>query len=145
MSKEITMTFNQFFEMERGILSLDEIVQANNLETIAGEILKNNRLRRCAVTFIALVNSALPVFAEEPDATIAVANIHRATNTLLDVLQEGIYSLCILGCVMEIGKAIVGRRKESIPNIIFKYILAFGAIYFLPWIFDLIKLIFSNK
>lgn len=145
MKKEITMSFNQFFEMERGKLSLDEIVKENNLETIAERILKNDRLRRCTITVIALTNIAIPAFSEGNPEAIAVDNIHRATNIILSVVQEGIYSLCILGCIFEIGKAVVGRRTESIPSIIMKYILAFGAIYFLPWIFNLIKLIFASN
>lgn len=140
--KEITMSIPQYLELSRGNLTLKEI--RNNNEIIAEQILKNEQAKRFAITTIALSNILIKAYAEDDGATQAIAKIHQATNTILSVVQEGLYSLCILACIFEIGKAVISKRNESIPSIIMKYILAFGSIYFLPWIFNLIKAIFAN-
>ena len=141
--KGITMSISQYLELSRGNLTLKDI--RNNNEVIAGQILKNEQAKKFTVTVIALSNILIKAYAEDEDgAAQAIAKIHQATNTILSVVQEGLYSLCILACIIEIGKAVISKRNESIPSIIMKYILAFGSIYFLPWIFNLIKAIFAN-
>jgi hypothetical protein len=62
--REITMSVNQFFEMENGNISLEDIIRNNNLEHLATKIMNNKKLRRFTVTFIAMANMYTTSFAK---------------------------------------------------------------------------------
>lgn len=75
--------------------------------------------------------------AEDPMSKIDVAG-----NTILGIVRRIGYWCCIVGCIMDIIKALMQGDTKSIGKIMMKYALAFGALYVFPWILDLIKSIF---
>ena len=139
--KEITMSINQFMEMERGNLTLKEIVQANDLETIAGKILKNPKLKCMVVTSIALINMNMVAYADE--SSQAIAQIQNAENKIVPVILAIIGSICTIACIAEIGKSVMTRKGSDIGQIIMKYLLAFAGSCAVPWMFRIIRGMFT--
>lgn len=140
MSKEITMSIPQFMAVQRGEKTYKDIEIENGLESLAGRILSDDRLRKLTVFTIASLNYASEVAA---DTTEAVAKINIAGNTFLSIFQTLGYWLCLIGCIMEILKCVMNGSSKDVGRIMLKYLLIFASIYLMPWAFDLIKGIFS--
>lgn len=141
MRKEITMTIHEFMEVQRGNLTVDEVVQANDMERIAGKILKNNKLRRATITTIALINMTVVAHADE--SAQAIAQIQKAEHSIVPILLEIIGAICTVCCIAEIGKSVMTRKGVDIGQIILKYIMAFAGASCVPWAFELIRKIFE--
>ena len=54
--KEITMSMDQFFNMERGNITLEEIIKENNTESLVYKIINNKKLRKSTITIIAITH-----------------------------------------------------------------------------------------
>ena len=131
-----TMSLNEFLEMSRA--------NSNIKEYIANKINNNSRLKKM-FTFVAgslLYCKSIAVNAA-PKATDAISKIDTAGVTMLSLVRTIGYWICIIMCVVEILRALMQGDTKSIGKIIIKYILAFAAFYFLPWLFDIIKGVFS--
>lgn len=142
MSKEITMTINQFMEIQRGNMSLENLLNNNNLEELAGEILKNKRLTKFVVITTALINMSINVYANDETAK-AVAQIQSAENQIVPVILAVIGAICTIACIAEIGKSLISKKGNDIGQIIMKYILAFAGSCAVPWIFRIIRGMFK--
>lgn len=140
MSKEITMSINQFMEVQRGEKSFKDIEIENGLESIASKILNDDRLRRMTVFTIAGLNYASEVLA---DTSQAVAKINVAGYTFLNIVQTLGYWLCLIGCIMEILKSLMNGSSKDVGKLMLKYLLIFAALYLMPFAFDLIREIFG--
>lgn len=150
MSQCVTMSFNQFFEMERGNLSLQEIIKGNEnkanyeyLDHVAGQIIKNEKLRRCVVTLIATSMMSVKAFAEDTSTAAAMGKVSVASGKIITLLQFSIGKVCIIACILEIGKSIISKQREQIVQIGMKYFMVYFVIKILPWLFKLIDEIFS--
>lgn len=75
--------------------------------------------------------------------TVYAANIDAAGQKVLDVCRNVGYWMCLIMATIEIVKSLLQGNTKSITPIITKYAVGYGALFFLPWIFDLIKSIFS--
>lgn len=142
MSKEITMSFKQFFEKERGNITLDSIIKENDLESMAGKILKNKKLTKIVVTITALINMSISVHADETTQQ-AVAQIQNAENQIVPVVLAIIGAICSIACMAEIGKSVITKKGNDIGQIIMKYILAFVGSCAVPWAFRIIRGMFK--
>lgn len=149
MSKSVTMSIHQFMEMERGNITLKDIKIENNmkdLETCAGRILKNPKLKKVTVALIASQMAvSQKVFAATQTAATskAIGTIKGAEAQILPVLQVAVGTLCTIMVVVEISKALIARRNNDIAQIFIKYIMADLAIVAAPWVFNLIREIFT--
>lgn len=149
MSKSVTMSIHQFMEMERGNITLKDIKlqnSVNDIETCAGMILKNPRLKKITVTLIASQMAvSQKVFAATQTAATskAISTIHGAEAQILPVLQVAVGALCTIMVIVEISKALIARRNNDIAQIFIKYIMADLAIVAAPWVFNLIREIFT--
>lgn len=140
MSKNITMSINQFMEVQRGEKSFKDIEIENGIESLAKRILNDDRLRRMAVFTIAGLNYASEVLA---DASEAFVKINRGGGMILGLIQTVGYWLCIISCVMEILKTVMNGATKDVGKVMIKYILIFASLYLMPWLFDLIREIFA--
>lgn len=149
MSKSVTMSIHQFMEMKRGNITLKDIKIENNmkdLETCAGRILKNPKLKKVTVALIASQMAvSQKVFAATQTAATskAIRTIKGAEAQILPVLQVAVGTLCTIMVVVEISKALIARRNNDIAQIFIKYIMADLAIVAAPWVFNLIREIFT--
>lgn len=73
----------------------------------------------------------------------AVEKVDKAGFTILGIVRSFGYWICIIMCIIEIIKSLLQGDTKSVGKIIAKYIIAFSAFYFLPWLFDIIKQIFA--
>jgi hypothetical protein len=69
--------------------------------------------------------------------------IDKAGATILNLCRKIGYWACIIMAVIEIIRSLAQGDTKSIGKIIMKYSLGFGALFILPWIFDLIAEIFK--
>lgn len=140
MSKNITMSINQFLEVQRGEKTYKDIEIENGLESLATKIINDDRLRRITVFTIAGLNYMSVAAA---DASQAVAKIDNAGTMFLGIVQSIGRWLCLIGCVMEILKCVMNGTSKDVGRIMLKYLLIFASIYLMPFAFDLIKEIFG--
>lgn len=109
-----------------------------NLEIAAKCINADTELKKKAI----FVLGSLLYVNEVVNAADPMGKIDVAGNTILGIVRRIGYWCCILGCIMDIVKALMQGDTRSIGKIMMKYALAFGALYIFPWILDLIKSIF---
>lgn len=110
----------------------------NNLELVANHINANTKLKKEAV----FVLGSLLYVNEIVNAADPLGKIDVAGNTILGIVRKIGYWCCIIGCIIDIIKALMQGDTKSIAKIMMKYALAFGALYIFPWILDMIKSIF---
>jgi hypothetical protein len=126
--KEITMTIPQFLEMERSNFTLTK-KEWNIIDDAASYILKDKSLRNIVITSIALTNMHFNVYASELD------QLRSAKAEVVGVLQVCIGIICIVMCLLEIGKSLIGNRSSDIGGIIMKYGSAEVGVCIIPKIF----------
>lgn len=66
-----------------------------------------------------------------------------AGTKILGICQQFGYWGCLIMASVEIVKALMRGESKDITKIIAKYLIGFGALYVLPFLFNLIKDIFS--
>ena len=102
---------------------------------------KNKKKYITLVILIALtVNlSCINAFAVAPGA----AAIDAAGQKILDLVRKVGYWIGVILCSKDVLKHCMRGHLDSIGSVIAMYGMSFGALYFLPWLFDLIKNIFG--
>ena len=108
----------------------------HKVEEIAKYINSNERLRKMAVFSLGSLLYCQSVIANP-------IKVNAAGNKLLGIVQSLAYWTALIMCSTEIMKNIMQGDHKSVSKSILKYSLAYGSLYLLPWIFDLIKEIFS--
>lgn len=142
--KNYTMTFEQYRQYKNGEKTLRQIKRERKelsaIENITTQIMENPRIRRMAVFTIASINYASGVLA---DTTDAFGKINKGGFMILGVIQTVGYWLCVLSCIMEILKTVMNGSTKDVGKVMVKYLLIFGSLYLMPWLFDLIKAVFE--
>lgn len=138
------MTFSQYRAYERGEKTIREIKrerkELQKMDSIATKIMGNPRLKKLVVFTIAGLNYASTVLA---DTTDAIGKINTGGFMILGIVQTIGYWLCLIGCIMEILKAIMNGSSKDVGKIMLKYLLVFGSLYLMPFGFNLIREIFA--
>lgn len=124
-------TIREFLNMEH-VSYLDKVID---------HIKRNKKKYMLLVTIIALTIdlSTITSFALTP----GVAAIDAAGQKILDLIRRVGYWIAIILCSKDVLKHCMRGHVESIGSVIAMYGLSFGVLYFLPWLFDLIKSIFA--
>ena len=114
--------------------------ELSRLDKAIDHIKRNKRKYMTLVTIIALTIDLTTIssFALAP----GTAAINKAGKTILDLIRDVGYWVAIILCSKDVLKHLMRGHMESIGSIIAIYGLGFGSLYFLPWLFDLIKSIF---
>ena len=104
-------------------------------------IKKNKKKYMTLVILIALtVNlSCINAFAVAPGS----AAIDAVGQKILDLVRKVGYWIGVILCSKDVLKHCMRGHLDSIGSVIAMYGMSFGALYFLPWLFDLIKNIFG--
>jgi hypothetical protein len=110
------------------------------LDKLIDHIKRNKKKYMLLVTIIALTIdlSKFSSFALTP----GVEAIDAAGQKILDLIRRVGYWIAIILCSKDVLKHSMRCHIESIGSVIAMYGLSFGVLYFLPWLFDLIKSIF---
>ena len=122
-------------------LNKDEISDISFLDKAIEHIKRNKKKYMLLVTIIALTIdlSKFSSFALAP----GVAAIDAAGQKILDLIRRVGYWIAIILCSKDVLKHCMRGHVESIGSVIALYGMSFGVLYFLPWLFDLIKSIFA--
>ena len=109
------------------------------LDKAIGHLKRNRRKYMLLLTIIALTIdlTTIPIFAEP-----GLAAIDKAGQKILNLIRRVGYWIAIILCSKDVLKQCMRGHMESVGSIIAMYGLSFGVLYFLPWLFDLIKSIF---
>ena len=115
--------------------------EVSYLDKVIDHIKRNKKKYMLLVTIIALTIdlSTITSFALTP----GVAAIDAAGQKILDLIRRVGYWIAIILCSKDVLKHCMRGHVESIGSVIAMYGLSFGVLYFLPWLFDLIKSIFA--
>ena len=115
--------------------------EVSYLDKVIDHIKRNKKKYMLLVTMIALTIdlSTISSFALSP----GVQAIDEAGQKILDLIRRVGYWIAIILCSKDVLKHCMRGHVESIGSIIAMYGLSFGVLYFLPWLFDLIKNIFA--
>ncbi|RXM79559.1 hypothetical protein DP144_01755 [Clostridium tetani] len=111
----------------------------SNLELLAKHINQDSKLKRQTIF---ILGSLLYVQEVVNAATDTFGKIDKAGSTILGIVRKIGYWICIVGCILDIIKALMQGDTRNVAKIMMKYALAFSALYVFPWILDLIKSIF---
>lgn len=124
-------TIREFLNMEH-VSYLDKVID---------HIKRNKKKYMLLVTIIALTIdlSTITSFALTP----GVQAIDAAGQKILDLIRRVGYWIAIILCSKDVLKHCMRGHVESIGSVIAMYGLSFRVLYFLPWLFDLIKSIFA--
>jgi hypothetical protein len=71
------------------------------------------------------------------------SKLDAAGTKILNICRQFGYWGCIIMATVEITKALMRGDSKDITKIIAKYLAGFGALYLLPFLFNLIKDVFE--
>lgn len=117
--------------------------EIRTLDKVAKKILNDNRAR---IFFIFIIACALFVFTPQEVVyanSLDLDRIDQAGRTLLSIIQKVGYWVCIIMATKEVLSELMHGSLKNIGQVVMKYCVAFGTLFALPWIFDLIIGIFS--
>lgn len=120
---------------------LYEREQLSKLEKMLEHLKKNKKKYLLVVVMIAISFNASTLTVLADSASIAA--IDKAGMTILELVRKVGYWVCIIMGTKDIITNAMRGHVDRIGTVITMYALAFGALFFLPWIFDIIKSIFN--
>ena len=109
-----------------------------NLDRTIEHIQANKNKYMLLVTIIALTIDLSTITSFAMDTTA----IDKAGMQILELIRKVGYWIGIILCSKDVIKHCMRGHLESIGTIVAMYGLGFGVLYFLPWLFDLIKGLF---
>lgn len=109
------------------------------MEEFSKKINSNHRLRKLTIFVLGSLMYCKTVLAKGTD----LGKINKGGLTILGLMQDIGYWLAIIMACYEIIKNLLQGDSKSTGKIIMKYSVGYGSLYLLPWIFDLVKSIFS--
>lgn len=130
----VVMYHNNFLQ------ELKNKIAYKDLSQLARYINKNEKLETKTIFVLANLMYCKKALA---NTAVSTAKINKAGNTILGICRTIGYWACLIMCIVDIIKALMQGDTKSIAKIMMKYALAFAALYFFPWILDLIKEIFA--
>lgn len=98
---------------------------------------------KVASGILAVALTQINIYASELNTDKALSKLDVAGFEMLKVGQRIGYWVCIVMAIMEIIKSVKDGNANAFWGIIIKYAMAFGSLYMLPWVFDLIAGIFG--
>ena len=116
-------------------LNREELI---NLDRTIEHIKANKKKYMLLVTIIALTIDLSTITSFAMDTTA----IDKAGMQILELIRKVGYWIGIILCSKDVIKHCMRGHLDSIGTIVAMYGLGFGVLYFLPWLFDLIKGLF---
>lgn len=101
--------------------------------------LKRNKSKYMLLIYIIAITvdlSSITVFASD------ISAIDKAGMEILNLIRKVGYWVGIILCAKDVIKHCMRGHTDSIGSVVAMYGMSFGVLYFLPWLFDLIKGLF---
>lgn len=136
----ITLNNNLVFNKD---FSIRKDFSLRREDEIAKYILKNNRLKKCAIFVIFGINYTTNVFASVNDP---FSRLDTGGYALVGLIQRLGFWICLLGCLLEILLAVLkeGKGRSALLPITLKWLLTFLSFYIIPEIFVKTKNFFES-
>lgn len=134
-NKKITMSIPEYLSYERREITLKDIYYNQKMDHIA-KVIINSKYK---LFFIFIIASGLLVLNSTQVLAVDTSKIDSAGSTLLTIVRTAGYWFCIILACKDIVGALIEGNTKAVGQIVVKYIVGFGALYALPWVFDLIK------
>lgn len=143
--KEITMSFGEFYAMERGEINIKDILTNKKamkyLDKKAGLILANNKLKTIALTTIAHV--CMEMGANADIASEMSGKAYALSNDVCRILIVVAGCICSICCLVEIIKGIIGRNSSDALATFIKYLITFIVAAAVPASFKFLNVRFG--
>lgn len=123
-------------------LNKDVIEEINKIDKMIGHLKRNKNKYRLAVTLIALTVNLSGVNVLALTESAASISVDRAGWQILNLMRSVGYWVCIILCTKDVILKSMKGHMNSVGTVVASYGIAFGTLYFLPWLFDLIQQIF---
>lgn len=94
-------------------------------------------------TGISICLISINTYAKDLDTTKLKTKINITGNKLIDVVQFLIYWMTLLCALIDIAKSVKKQDLAGVGAIVVKYGAMMGSGYAMPWIWDMIKDLFS--
>ena len=123
---------------QQKLLEREEMLK---LDKMIEQLKRNKKKYLLVVIMIAITFNSTTLIAFANGASLD--SINKAGMTILELVREVGYWVCIIMGAKDIITNAMRGHIDRIGTVITMYALAFGALFFLPWIFDIIKSIFN--
>lgn len=121
--------------------------EIRDLDFVIGEsILNNSTTKKMAVIFLGSLMYCKEVLAQQPKRISNAEAMEKFDSKgweLLGYLRTFGFWLCLIMCLIEVLKALAKGDSKDITRIVIKYLLGYGSLYLIPWLFELIALLFK--
>jgi hypothetical protein len=121
--------------------------EVKTLDGVIGErILSNPEIKKMAVTLVGSLIYCKEVLAQETKRISNAEAMQKFDSKgweLLGYLRTFGFWLCLIMCLIEVLKALAKGDSKDITRIVIKYLLGYGSLYLIPWLFELIALLFK--
>lgn len=115
--------------------------ERRELDRFIKKLCSNKRLKSFIVFCLAC--SLFILVPSETAYALDLRRVDEVGRTFLAIIQKVGYWVCLIMAIKEILSEVVKGSTRGIGSIVVKYALAFGTLFALPWIFDLIIEIFA--
>lgn len=126
------------FEEYRLIQNKELMKDLSILDRLIAHIKRNKKKYIALVLLVSLTVDLSTITSFAVDTTA----IDKAGNEILSLIRKVGYWVGIILCSKDVIKHCMRGHLESIGTIVAMYGMGFGVLYFLPWLFDLIKGLF---
>lgn len=131
---EVVMNHNQFLEWKYGNKTTLDI-KLENLGMKDSKKFEKQLIIGIGTALFLVSNPSIVM------AAVDLSSIDKLGNTFLDIVRKVGYWIALIGAIKDIIKATMrgGNSTGEIGKIIMLYILAFGSLYLMPSLFDMVK------
>lgn len=136
------MVLSMFLEPKEVVMTKDQFLIWYENKYSYGQVnLKLNKRLTVMLTFVfanlMMINNA---FAK---ASVNTASLDKVGFTMLGIVRSFGYWILLILCLIEIIKSLLSGDTKGVGKIIVKYLLGFGALYFMPMLFDIVREAFN--
>lgn len=93
------------------------------------------------IALTTIVTTSL-IFYTSPSLAQNLSKLDKAGFKILDIVQRIGYWIILVQATREIISSIMSGANKNIGGVIVKYVLAYGSLFALPWLLDLVKGVF---
>lgn len=142
--KHMRMSFEEYFMLQRGELTLENIYFKHKFERFDMHSMLNNvNVRKLVIVSLAIALVFIQYKYNTVDVSCAGTGIDKLDSigyTLLSYAQKfGKWTFLVLGIVNVIKDGMEGASKDAVIRTIVKYLIMFSSLFALPWLFELIE------
>lgn len=134
---EVSVIKNGFLVKEFNVNSCKREVKL-----LTNRVLKTVKGRNFIIFLLAIALIVVECYSNTLTVATA-ANTEKLNNLGMELLrvaqQFGKMVFLVMGCTNIIKDAMEGANKDTILKTVVKYLVAYGSLYALPWLFNLIE------